>query len=203
MRILGACLPALAVLAALAADARAEPPTAIGLSNPLGWIFGSVGVSAYIRLGDHAMRGNVARYRHSEPLSVAAAAAAGGDLPGYSGAITDVGTAWVCYRGACGAALRSRSARSGAIAVSSWIARTARSRPGAPPTRGAGDRLELATHPARLRLDRGRRLDRSRGWPRDDHASRGRARRDGHPIAIGRLQVDAEAHLRLGLTLGR
>jgi hypothetical protein len=114
------CLAAIAALSALCSRARAEviaaPPVAaarasaplpaelsetrlaLTVNAPTGWLIGSLGASAYVRLGDHlAVRANIARYRNSGPAGQVVAGFTGNDGTGYGGDIFDVGIAAVWY----------------------------------------------------------------------------------------------------------
>jgi hypothetical protein len=113
-------LSVLAVLSVLCPRARAEPAAApaaasasapastpaeipatrfaIAVNGPHGWAIGSLGASAYVRLGDHfAVRGNVAAYRDTGPVGEVFAGFSGDDGTGYGGSIFDVGIAGVWY----------------------------------------------------------------------------------------------------------
>jgi hypothetical protein len=115
-----ALMTVLAILCALCARASATPAGnpisasaspkestevpqarfAIGVNSPLGWLVGSFGASAYVRLGDHfAARANVARFRNAGPgglLGATATAFVDGET-GYKGRLFDVGIGGVWY----------------------------------------------------------------------------------------------------------
>jgi hypothetical protein len=112
-------VPVFAVLCALCVQARAEPAAipvatavstpasdespqarvALAVNAPLGWVIGSFGVSAYLRLGEQlAVRANVATNRNGgAPLGEIFAGFSGEDGTGYGGTVTDVGIAGVWY----------------------------------------------------------------------------------------------------------
>jgi hypothetical protein len=115
-------LPIFTIVSVLCAHARAEPmvasggPTAapvvatsapgseetnariaLAVNAPLGWLISSLGVSAYLRLGDHvALRGNLATYRNTSWGEVFAGLSGDGGT-GFGGRVTDVGIGAVYY----------------------------------------------------------------------------------------------------------
>jgi hypothetical protein len=113
-------LPVLAAVLAIGPRARAAPialPTAaaetvptvvlaelpdarfaVAVNAPLGWLIGSFGASAYVRLGDHvALRGNVAKYQSSGGPVHPFAAFNPGSSTGYGGSIVDAGISAIWY----------------------------------------------------------------------------------------------------------
>jgi hypothetical protein len=78
--------------------ATEAPPArfAVALNAPPGWLIGSLGGSAYVRIGDHvALRGNLATYQNSPPGGILSVLSDVGAA--YGGRVLDVGVAAVWY----------------------------------------------------------------------------------------------------------
>jgi hypothetical protein len=213
MRDRGSRLPvlaaaaAVAALAVVAAPARAEAPdapVAFGMNNPLGWLAGSIGASAYVRLGEHhALRGNLARYRYTEPLKVAAAISTGAEVAGYGGGITDLGASWVWYprRLWSGVLIEAGALRRERVIAVDREERKVTTRSTTYAGRAMIGWSWLVTRRTFLAVAAGVSAGREDG--RETITIRP-VRPGDLPATspIARLQIDGEAYLRLGCTLG-
>ena len=72
-----------------------DPPAAIGINSPIGWMQDGFAASLYVRAADHhAIRANFALYNNHESVT---GTLAGGDEMGHTGQILDLGIGWVYY----------------------------------------------------------------------------------------------------------